>query len=74
MRRGKRGAATTSVRRRKSRITHGKRLRALLAASLAKPTSPSVVCDLIRDIVDGAEAPRLVRGSAPALILTLDGT
>jgi NAD(P)-dependent dehydrogenase (short-subunit alcohol dehydrogenase family) len=32
---------------------HGRRLRALLAASLANPTSPSVVGDLIRDIVDG---------------------
>ena len=36
-----------------SAYPHGRRLRALLAASLAKPTSPSVVGDLIRDIVDG---------------------
>jgi NAD(P)-dependent dehydrogenase (short-subunit alcohol dehydrogenase family) len=31
---------------------HSKRLRALFAASLANPTPPSVVRDLIRDIVD----------------------
>jgi NAD(P)-dependent dehydrogenase (short-subunit alcohol dehydrogenase family) len=36
-----------------SAYPHGKRLLALLAASRAKPTSPSVVGDLIRDIVDG---------------------
>jgi NAD(P)-dependent dehydrogenase (short-subunit alcohol dehydrogenase family) len=36
-----------------SAYPHGKRLRALLATSLAKPTPPSVVGDLIRDIVDG---------------------
>jgi NAD(P)-dependent dehydrogenase (short-subunit alcohol dehydrogenase family) len=36
-----------------SAYPHGQRLRALLAASRAKPTSPSVVGDLIRDIVDG---------------------
>jgi hypothetical protein len=32
---------------------HGRRLLALFAASLAKPTPPSVVGELIRDIVDG---------------------
>jgi NAD(P)-dependent dehydrogenase (short-subunit alcohol dehydrogenase family) len=32
---------------------HSKRLRALFAAALANPTPPSVVGDLIRDIVDG---------------------
>ncbi len=32
---------------------HAKRLRAIFAAALAKPTPPSVVGDLIRDIVDG---------------------
>jgi NAD(P)-dependent dehydrogenase (short-subunit alcohol dehydrogenase family) len=32
---------------------HSKRLRALFAAALAQPTPPSVVGDLIRDIVDG---------------------
>jgi NAD(P)-dependent dehydrogenase (short-subunit alcohol dehydrogenase family) len=32
---------------------HGRRLRALFAAMLAKPTPPSVVGELIRDIVDG---------------------
>ena len=32
---------------------HGRRLLALFAAALAKPTPPSVVGDLIRDIVDG---------------------
>jgi NAD(P)-dependent dehydrogenase (short-subunit alcohol dehydrogenase family) len=32
---------------------HGRRLRALFAAALAKPTPPSVVGELIRDIVDG---------------------
>jgi NAD(P)-dependent dehydrogenase (short-subunit alcohol dehydrogenase family) len=45
----KKGAPTASG----SAYPHGKRLRALLAASLAKPTSPSVVGDLIRNIVDG---------------------
>jgi NAD(P)-dependent dehydrogenase (short-subunit alcohol dehydrogenase family) len=32
---------------------HSKRLRAIFAASLAKPTPPTVVADLICDIVDG---------------------
>jgi NAD(P)-dependent dehydrogenase (short-subunit alcohol dehydrogenase family) len=32
---------------------HSKRLRAMFAASLAKPTPPTVVADLICDIVDG---------------------
>jgi NAD(P)-dependent dehydrogenase (short-subunit alcohol dehydrogenase family) len=32
---------------------HGRRLSALFAAALAKPTPPSVVGELIRDIVDG---------------------
>ncbi len=32
---------------------HGRRLRALFAAALANPTPPSVVGDLIRDIVNG---------------------
>jgi NAD(P)-dependent dehydrogenase (short-subunit alcohol dehydrogenase family) len=32
---------------------HGRRLRALFAAMLAKPTPPSVVGELIREIVDG---------------------
>ena len=32
---------------------HSRRLRALFAASLAKPTPPSVVADAIREIVDG---------------------
>ena len=32
---------------------HSKRLRAIFAASLAKPTAPTVVADLICDIVDG---------------------
>jgi NAD(P)-dependent dehydrogenase (short-subunit alcohol dehydrogenase family) len=32
---------------------HSKRLRAIFAASLAKPTPPTVVADLIRGIVDG---------------------
>jgi NAD(P)-dependent dehydrogenase (short-subunit alcohol dehydrogenase family) len=32
---------------------HSKRLRAVFAASLANPTPPSVVGDLIREIVDG---------------------
>ncbi len=32
---------------------HGRRLSALFAASLGKPTSLSVVTDLVRDIVDG---------------------
>jgi len=45
----KKGAPTTT----RSAYPHGKRLRALLAASLVKPTPPSVVGDLIRDIVDG---------------------
>jgi NAD(P)-dependent dehydrogenase (short-subunit alcohol dehydrogenase family) len=32
---------------------HGRRLRALFAAALANPTPPSVVADVIRDIVNG---------------------
>jgi NAD(P)-dependent dehydrogenase (short-subunit alcohol dehydrogenase family) len=32
---------------------HGRRLRAMFAAALAKPVPPSVVGDLVRDIVDG---------------------
>jgi NAD(P)-dependent dehydrogenase (short-subunit alcohol dehydrogenase family) len=32
---------------------HGRRLRAMFAAALAKPVPPSVVGDIIRDIVDG---------------------
>jgi NAD(P)-dependent dehydrogenase (short-subunit alcohol dehydrogenase family) len=32
---------------------HGRRLRALFAAALAKPVPPSVVGDVVRDIVDG---------------------
>ncbi len=32
---------------------HGRRLRALFAAALANPTPPSLVGDLIRDIVNG---------------------
>ena len=32
---------------------HARRLRAMFAAALAKPTPPSVVADVIRDIVDG---------------------
>jgi NAD(P)-dependent dehydrogenase (short-subunit alcohol dehydrogenase family) len=32
---------------------HGRRLRALFAAALANPVSPSVVGDVVRDIVDG---------------------
>ena len=53
------GVIATSIQKKaaplppSSAYPHGKRLRALLAASLAKPTSPSVVGDLIRDIVDG---------------------
>ena len=39
--------------RENSPYPHSKRLRALFAAALAKPTPPSVVGDLIRDIVDG---------------------
>jgi NAD(P)-dependent dehydrogenase (short-subunit alcohol dehydrogenase family) len=38
---------------RPSLYPHGRRLRALFAAALASPTPPSVVGDLIRDIVDG---------------------
>jgi NAD(P)-dependent dehydrogenase (short-subunit alcohol dehydrogenase family) len=32
---------------------HGRRLRAMFAAALAKPVPPSVVGDIVRDIVDG---------------------
>jgi NAD(P)-dependent dehydrogenase (short-subunit alcohol dehydrogenase family) len=32
---------------------HGRRLRALFAAALAKPVPPSVVGDVVRDVVDG---------------------
>lgn len=32
---------------------HGRRLQALFAAALAKPTPPSAVADVIRDIIDG---------------------
>jgi NAD(P)-dependent dehydrogenase (short-subunit alcohol dehydrogenase family) len=44
----KKGAPRPNV----SNYPHGKRLRALLAAALVNPTPPSVVGDLIRDIVD----------------------
>jgi NAD(P)-dependent dehydrogenase (short-subunit alcohol dehydrogenase family) len=36
-----------------SQYPHGRRLRAMFAAALADPTPPSVVGDLIRDIVNG---------------------
>jgi NAD(P)-dependent dehydrogenase (short-subunit alcohol dehydrogenase family) len=39
--------------RENSPYPHSKRLRAIFAAALANPTPPSVVGDLIRDIVDG---------------------
>jgi NAD(P)-dependent dehydrogenase (short-subunit alcohol dehydrogenase family) len=39
--------------RENSPYPHSKRLRALFAAALANPTPPSLVGDLIRDIVDG---------------------
>jgi NAD(P)-dependent dehydrogenase (short-subunit alcohol dehydrogenase family) len=32
---------------------HGRRLQALFAAALARPTPPSVVADVIRDIING---------------------
>jgi NAD(P)-dependent dehydrogenase (short-subunit alcohol dehydrogenase family) len=38
---------------RPSLYPHGRRLGAMFAAALANPTPPSVVGDLIRDIVDG---------------------
>jgi hypothetical protein len=38
---------------RPSLYPHGRRLGAIFAAALAKPTPPSVIGDLIRDIVNG---------------------